>query len=97
MLNAMAGELAYLIAPLGLDLRAAHSWSEKNEVCNHLSRLSPGERPNKTELVGAVRTKRQPVPRSLHENWVEISTALPWERGHQSGHVGRVNNAVGKT
>ena len=54
VLNAMAGELAYLIAPLGLDLRAAHSWSKKNEVCNHLSRLSPGERPNKTELVGAV-------------------------------------------
>ena len=29
VLNAIAGELAYLIAPIGLDLRAAHIWSER--------------------------------------------------------------------
>ena len=31
VLNAIAGELAYLIAPIGLDLRAAHSWSERKK------------------------------------------------------------------
>ena len=39
VLNAIAGELAYLIAPLGLDLRAAHIWSERNDVCDHLKQI----------------------------------------------------------
>ena len=77
VLNAIAGELAYLIAPIGLDLRAAHIWSEKNVICDHLSRLSPGEQPNMPELSEAVRVKRQPVPRFLLESLVENSTALP--------------------
>ena len=65
VLNAMAGEMAYLIAPIGLDLRAAHIWSERNEVCDYLSRLPPGVPPEKTELAGAVRSKRLPVPKFL--------------------------------
>ena len=65
VLNAMAGELAYLIAPIGLDIRAAHIWSERNEVCDYLSRLPPGVPPEKTELAGAVRSKRLPVPKFL--------------------------------
>ena len=69
--NAIAGELAYLIAPLGLDLRAAHIWSERNEICDHLSRLAAGELPNRKELAGAVEAKRQPVPNFLLKNLVE--------------------------
>ena len=71
VLNAIAGELAYLIAPLGLDLRAAHIWSERNDICDHLSRLSNGERPNRKELAGAVQAKRQPVPNFLLKNLVD--------------------------
>ena len=71
VLNAIAGELAYLIAPVGLDLRAAHIWSEKNEICDHLSRLAPGQQPNKPELAGATPVKRQPVPCFLLSSLVE--------------------------
>ena len=74
VLNAIAGELAYLIAPLGLDLRAAHIWSERNDVCDHLSRLSPGELPNRAELTGAVKARRQPAPRFLLDNLVDEFT-----------------------
>ena len=67
--------MAYLIAPIGLDLRAAHNWSERNDVCDHLSRLAPGEPPNRTELKkGAVKAGRQPVPRFLLENLVSESS-----------------------
>ena len=71
VLNAIAGELAYLVAPLGLDLRAAHIWSEKNDICDHLSRSTLGQRPSKPELLGATRSKRQPVPRFLLSSLVE--------------------------
>ena len=77
VLNAIAGELAYLIAPLGLDLRAAHIWSEKNEICDHLSRLLPGQQPNKTELAEATPAKRQPVPRFLLNSLVKGPDAEP--------------------
>ena len=71
VLNAMAGELAYLIAPIGLDIRAAHIWSERNEVCDYLSRLPPGVPPERTELTGAVRSKRLPVPKFLLDHVLE--------------------------
>ena len=44
VLNDLAGEMALLTAPWGVDLRAIHVWSEKNEVCDELSRLARGER-----------------------------------------------------
>ena len=77
VLNAIAGELAYLIAPLGLDLRAAHIWSERNEICDHLSRLLPGQQPNKAELAEATPVKRQPVPRFLLDSLVKGPNAEP--------------------
>ena len=58
------------VAPLGLDLRAAHIWSERNDVCDHLSRLLHGELPNRAELTGSVKTRRQPAPRFLLDNLV---------------------------
>ena len=70
VLNAMAGEMAYLIAPIGLDLRAAHIWSERNDVCDHLSRLAPDVLPERTELEGAIKARRQPAPKFLLENLV---------------------------
>ena len=68
VLNAIAGEMAYLIAPFGLDLRAAHIWSERNDVCDHLSRLQPGEQPNRAVLGKAVKATPKPPPRFLLES-----------------------------
>ena len=39
VLNDHAGALALLVAPIGLDTRAAHIWSERNVVCDKLSRI----------------------------------------------------------
>ena len=82
ILNAIAGELAYLIAPIGFDLRAAHIWSERNVTCDYLSRLKPGERPTRKELAGAVHATRKPAPGFLleglvNEGWpVQRSTVI---------------------
>ena len=43
VLNDVAGAMALLVTPLGVDLRAAHVWSERNTVCDMLSRLSSDE------------------------------------------------------
>ena len=40
VLNDLVRAMALLVAPLGVDLRAAHIWSEQNNVCDLLSRLS---------------------------------------------------------
>ena len=61
-LNAIAGELAHLVAPLGLDIRAAHVWSERNVICDKLSRLEDGETCELPELQQAIRVKRLPTP-----------------------------------
>ena len=58
VLNARAGELVHLFAPLGLDSRAAHRWSERNETCDKLSRTKDGEACDLPELQQAVRVKR---------------------------------------
>ena len=52
-------------------MKKALQWSEKNEICGHLSRLAPGQRPNKPERAGATRVKRQPVPCFLLNSLVE--------------------------
>ena len=81
VLNAIAGELAYLIAPIGLDLRAAHIWSERNEVGDYLSRLSPGELPKRAELTRAVKATRLPTPGFLLETLVDggPKQAVQWD------------------
>ena len=63
VLNAIAGELAHLVSPLGLDIRAAHVWSERNDICDKLSRMKDGEACKIPELQQAVRVKRPTTPR----------------------------------
>ncbi len=41
MLNLITAELALVLAPLGVTLDAIHQWSERNHICDALSRLSP--------------------------------------------------------
>ena len=65
VLNAVAGELATLVAPLGLDIRAAHIWSERNTICDELSRLQQGAPAQHPALCAACRVKRKPTPRKL--------------------------------
>ena len=38
ILNSLAHTMALTVAPLGCDLRAAHVWSERNVICDQLSR-----------------------------------------------------------
>ena len=70
VLNAIAGELAQLVAPLGLDIRAAHLWSERNDTCDKLSRMKDGEACNLPELQQALRVKRLTTPRFWLSNLV---------------------------
>ena len=42
VLNSIMAELALIIAPMGHDLRAVHLWTQRNETCDALSRLSDG-------------------------------------------------------
>ena len=65
VLNAIAGELAYLRAPLGLDIRAAHTWFERNTIGDQLSRLRDDEAASLPELSGAARVKRRSIPNIL--------------------------------
>ena len=58
VLTNIAAELALTIAPLGFVIRAAHLWSERNEVCDHLSRLKQGELHNLAQLSSAKRSVR---------------------------------------
>ena len=43
VLNAIAAEMALLMAPIGLDIRTAHIWTQRNRVCDELSRLQSGQ------------------------------------------------------
>ena len=65
VLNAIIGELALQLAPLGADVRAAHVWSERNKTCDALSRLRQGDQPELPLLREAVRVKRPLTPRKL--------------------------------
>ena len=65
VLNAIIGELALQLAPLGADVRAAHVWSERNKTCDALSRLRHGEQPKLPLLREAVRVRRPLTPRKL--------------------------------
>ena len=42
VLNGIISEMALEIAPFRADLRAAHVWSERNSLCDALSRLTAG-------------------------------------------------------
>ena len=58
ILNALAGEMALILAPISLDIRAAHLWTQRNVVCDALSRLSAGEAHDLPALKGATRVSR---------------------------------------
>ena len=57
ILNMVIGEMALILAPRGLDTRLAHLWSERDKVCDALSRASCAE-PCLPELVNARRVQR---------------------------------------
>ena len=56
-LNAMAADMALLLAPLSLDVRAAHVWTQRNCVCDALSRLEGDDLSRPAILKDAARTK----------------------------------------
>ena len=58
VLNQVMGELALVLAPMGQHLLGAHIWSERNEVCDKLSRMQPGE-PLPDSLRAVRRTHRR--------------------------------------
>ena len=59
VLNAIAAEMALLLAPIGMDIRAAHLWTQRNRVCDELSRLRRGQRPELQVLSSAHCMKRR--------------------------------------
>ena len=50
VLKDLAGEMALVAAPWGVDLRAVHIWSHMNEVRDSLSRLAADEQPQIHQL-----------------------------------------------
>ena len=62
VLNAIAAEMALLMAPIGLDIRTAHIWTQRNRVCDELSRLQSGQVPKLPTLSSALCMKRR-VPK----------------------------------
>ena len=67
VLNDLAGEMALITAPWGVDLRAVHIWSQRNTICDRLSRLKPNEPPRMTELQCANESRPVRVVPSLLE------------------------------
>ena len=61
-----AGLVSANLAPTGGDICAAHLWTERNTVCDELSRLQPGSAPTAGALRGARRlSKPQLSPKFL--------------------------------
>ena len=52
-LNAIMGEIALILAPMGKHLTGAHMWSERNATCDALSRMT-----NTSQLPTELRTAR---------------------------------------
>ena len=71
-LNCLVGELALQLAPLGADIRAAHIWSERNQICDALSRLQDDSEPDAPQLRGAQRVRRRPTPRRLLDTMQQL-------------------------
>ena len=59
VLNALAGEMALILAPLCLDVRAAHLWTPRNLVCDALSRLDANQETVLPVLSGALKVSRR--------------------------------------
>ena len=57
ILNEIIGEAALQLAPLGLDVRAAHVWTQRNKICDVLGRMR--EKASLPEqLQGATKSER---------------------------------------
>ena len=57
ILNMVIGEMALILAPMGLETRLAHLWSERNKACDAISRASIAE-PCLPEPANARRVQR---------------------------------------
>ena len=57
ILNESIGEAALHLAPLGLDVRAAHVWTPRNKICDVLSRMRE-KSILPVQLQGAAKTER---------------------------------------
>ena len=60
VLNAIMCKLALLLAPTGQSIQGAHVWSERNSVCDDLSRWTNSAAPPKS-LTAVPRTSRRTV------------------------------------
>ena len=76
ILNSIMSEIALVIAPSGGDIRAAHLWTERNSVCDELSRLQPGTTPTAGALHNAKRLSKPrltPKCSTVHDwDWREL-------------------------
>ena len=45
VLNELMGDIALILAPTGQSLQGAHVWSERNTVCDALSRMTGSDAP----------------------------------------------------
>ena len=61
VLNSLAGEMALILSPIGMDTRTAHLWTQRNCVCDALSRMNGGEESDLPQLRQALRVSRRPV------------------------------------
>ena len=57
VLNELMGDIALISAPTGQSLQGAHVWSERNTVCEALSRMSESDTPPRS-LLDTPRTTR---------------------------------------
>ena len=56
-LNALAHQMAYILAPIGLDVRLAHVWTERNTICDNLSRCTTAAELEMPQLSKATRMR----------------------------------------
>ena len=58
VLNSIMCELALVLAPTGQSLQGAHIWSERNSICDDLSRITENGKPPQS-LASTRRTRRR--------------------------------------
>ena len=84
VLNCLAHEMALITAPLGTDLRAAHVWSEQNQICDQLSRrLSEGSHEHPLLKASKVmKARRLKLSMTLSARTVVVKTHPPSKAEH---------------
>ncbi len=61
IINTVMAELALLLAPLGVELEGVHIWSERNAICDQLSRVFDVAAPGPRELRDVPVTRDTPL------------------------------------